>query len=81
MNNELKTDAHLLQTTVIDSTGREPKSQVIHGDFRDFEIPKGLTITDPPYNQGYAYNEYKDRLNVVNCFQNCILAYNSQQKY
>ena len=63
MNKELKTDAHLLQTTVIDSTGREPKSQVIHGDFRDFEIPKGLTITDPPYNQGYAYNEYKDRLN------------------
>jgi DNA modification methylase len=50
-------------TAVIDSTGREPKSQVIHGDFRNFEIPKGLTITDPPYNQGYTYNEYKDRLN------------------
>lgn len=63
MNKELKTDAHLLQTTVIDSTTRLPTTQVIHGDFRNFEIPKGLTITDPPYNQGYAYNEYKDRLN------------------
>ena len=41
MIDELKTDAHLLQTTVIGSTGREPKSKVIHGDFRDFEIPKG----------------------------------------
>lgn len=39
------------------------KKEIIHGDFRNFEIPKGLTITDPPYNQGYAYNEYKDRLN------------------
>lgn len=39
------------------------KIKVIHGDFRNFEIPKGLTITDPPYNQGYAYNEYKDKLN------------------
>jgi site-specific DNA-methyltransferase (adenine-specific) len=39
-----------------------PKAEVIHGDFRDFDIPIGLTITDPPYNQGYVYNEYKDRL-------------------
>lgn len=36
--------------------------QIINKDFRDCEIPKGLTITDPPYNQGYAYNEYKDRM-------------------
>ncbi len=36
--------------------------EIIHGDFRNFDIPKGLTITDPPYNQGYAYNQYKDRM-------------------
>ena len=53
----------LRQTAVIASTGNLPKAEVIHGDFRDFNIPKGLTITDPPYNQGYAYNEYKDKLN------------------
>lgn len=35
---------------------------IINKDFRECEIPKGITITDPPYNQGYAYNEYKDRL-------------------
>ena len=31
-------------------------------DFRLEKIPKGLTITDPPYNQGYAYNGYKDKI-------------------
>jgi site-specific DNA-methyltransferase (adenine-specific) len=36
--------------------------KIINKDFRDCKIPKGLTITDPPYNQGYAYNEYKDRM-------------------
>lgn len=38
------------------------KIEIIHGDFRNYDIPKGLTITDPPYNQGYAYNHYKDRI-------------------
>jgi site-specific DNA-methyltransferase (adenine-specific) len=36
--------------------------QIINKDFRNCNIPKGLTITDPPYNQGYAYNQYKDRM-------------------
>ena len=36
--------------------------QIINQDFRDCKIPKGLTITDPPYNQGYHYNGYKDRI-------------------
>ena len=36
--------------------------QIINKDFRDCKIPKGLTITDPPYNQGYHYNGYKDRI-------------------
>ena len=36
--------------------------EIINKDFRDCEIPKGLTITDPPYNQGYSYNQYKDRM-------------------
>lgn len=37
--------------------------QIINNDFRECIIPKGLIITDPPYNQGYAYNDYKDKLN------------------
>lgn len=36
--------------------------QVINSDFRNQDIPKGLVITDPPYNQGYAYNSYSDRM-------------------
>lgn len=35
---------------------------IINDDFRTCVIPKGLTITDPPYNQGYSYNKYKDRM-------------------
>ena len=38
------------------------KHEVINGDYRDYEIPKGIVITAPPYNQGYKYNDYKDRL-------------------
>jgi DNA modification methylase len=40
-------------------------SKVIVGnmDFREaFIIPEGLVITDPPYNQGYHYNQYMDKL-------------------
>ena len=36
--------------------------QIINQDFRDCIVPKGLTITDPPYNQKYHYNNYKDSL-------------------
>lgn len=36
------------------------KVEIINKDFRECEIPKGLVITDPPYNQGYSYNQYKD---------------------
>ncbi len=36
--------------------------QIINKDFRKCEIPGGLTITDPPYNQDYKYNNYKDKL-------------------
>ena len=38
------------------------ETKVIRGDYRDYEIPKGLVITDPPYNQGYKYNDYDDKL-------------------
>ena len=38
------------------------RMKVINKDFRLCDIPKGITITDPPYNQGYAYNNYKDKL-------------------
>jgi DNA modification methylase len=36
--------------------------EIINKDFRECIIPKGIVITDPPYNQGYSYNEYKDRM-------------------
>ena len=36
--------------------------ELINDDFRNCEIPKGIVITDPPYNQGYSYNEYKDKI-------------------
>lgn len=36
--------------------------KIINEDFRTCEIPKGLVITDPPYNQGYSYNQYRDRI-------------------
>ena len=36
--------------------------KIINKDFRMCDIPKGITITDPPYNQGYAYNNNKDKL-------------------
>jgi len=38
------------------------KKEIINKDFRECEIPGGLVITDPPYNQGYSYNEYKDTM-------------------
>jgi len=38
------------------------KTEVINSDFRDCNIPKGLVVTDPPYNQGYHYSEYDDKL-------------------
>ena len=38
------------------------KIEIIYDDFRSCEIPRGLVITDPPYNQGYPYNNYKDRM-------------------
>ena len=36
---------------------------IINADFRNERIPKGLVITDPPYNQGYSYNSYNDKMN------------------
>jgi DNA modification methylase len=41
----------------------EKKHEIINMDFRECKIPEGLVITDPPYNQGYSYNKYKDNLN------------------
>lgn len=37
---------------------------IYNGNFVDVldEFPKGLIITDPPYNQNYKYNTYKDNL-------------------
>ena len=36
--------------------------EIINNDFRRCKIPSGLIITDPPYNQGYSYNKYKDKM-------------------
>ena len=38
------------------------ETTIINKDFRECEIPNGLVITDPPYNQEYSYNEYNDKL-------------------
>lgn len=36
---------------------------LINDDFRNHEIPKNaFIISDPPYNQGYHYEKYEDRL-------------------
>lgn len=35
---------------------------IINKDFRECIIPDGLVVTDPPYNQGYSYNNYKDKI-------------------
>lgn len=35
---------------------------ILNKDFRNYKIPNGLTITDPPYNQGFVYSKYKDKL-------------------
>lgn len=41
-----------------------PTTTLCCHDFRQAEfMPKGLTITDPPYNQGYHYDSYNDNLN------------------
>lgn len=36
--------------------------KIVNDDFRNHIIPEGLVITDPPYNQGYTYSHYKDRM-------------------
>ena len=43
--------------------------RIINDDFRNHIIPEGLVITDPPYNQGYSYNQYKDRMSEENYIQ------------
>lgn len=35
---------------------------IINDDYRNYDLPNGLIITDPPYNQNYKYKNYKDRL-------------------
>jgi len=37
--------------------------KIVNDDFRNQILPQGLVITDPPYNQGYSYNQYKDKMN------------------
>ena len=41
-----------------------PFVEIVNKDFRECKIPEGLVITDPPYNQKYHYNSYKDKLAV-----------------
>jgi site-specific DNA-methyltransferase (adenine-specific) len=35
---------------------------IYHGDCREIALPRGLMVTDPPYNVGYHYDEYKDSM-------------------
>ena len=39
--------------------------KIVNDDFRNQVLPEGLVITDPPYNQGYSYNQYQDRMSEV----------------
>lgn len=37
--------------------------EIINADFRTIKLgPVGYVISDPPYNQGYHYSSYKDKL-------------------
>ncbi len=49
--------------------------RLFHGDAREFlpQIGSGLTVTDPPYNVGYGYDEYKDRMDGES-YQSLLLA-------
>lgn len=38
--------------------------ELFNESFLDREYPKGITITDPPYNQNYKYSSYKDNLKI-----------------
>ena len=35
---------------------------LVHNKAENIKFPDGLMITDPPYNQNYKYNSYKDKL-------------------
>jgi DNA modification methylase len=37
---------------------------IYHGDCREIvpDLPRGLMVTDPPYNMGYRYDEYDDAM-------------------
>jgi DNA modification methylase len=39
-----------------------PDCMIHNDDFRNLDMPKGLIITDPPYNIDYKYDEYSDKL-------------------
>jgi len=36
--------------------------KIVNDDFRNQILPKGLVVTDPPYNQDYSYNLYQDNM-------------------
>lgn len=40
--------------------------EIIHGDAREImrTLPRGLVVTDPPYNVGYHYEDYADNLSA-----------------
>lgn len=47
---------------------------IYHGDCREIlpHLPKGLTVTDPPYNVGYHHEGYADNLSVED-YQSLLL--------
>ena len=56
-------------------TGRTKLQEVIHGDCFDLlpsileEYPNHVIVTDPPFNIGYHYNEYHDRLDEAEYYR------------
>lgn len=44
----------------------DPSCVIYHGDAREVlpGLPEGVVVTDPPYNVGYHYDSYVDRLSA-----------------
>lgn len=56
---------NIIETSILKNIKYFAMIIIINDDFRNYKIPNGLTITDPPYNQGYSYNQYKDKMDEL----------------
>lgn len=55
-------------------------NRIIHGDFRDHEIPDdAFVVSDPPYNQKYHYSTYEDNMPRVEYIPLLKAAFNAKK--